>query len=475
MNYGCSDLQGDREHVVGVSLMLHPDAIRPKTRKHLSFDPLIRQIRLRAKQLPDPRDESNCGYSMADAVMSAIALFSLKDPSLLFFQDRRNDENIKNLFRVLNVPSDTQMRAILDPLEPDLLRPMFHDVFGQLQRGKALEPYVFHQGCYLLSLDGTGYFSSTKIHCQSCLQKKNRQTGEVTYHHQMLGAAVVHPDHRQVIPLAPEPIIKQDGDNKNDCERNAGMRLLPKIRDEHPNLKLIVVEDGLASNAPHIRELKRLDMHFILGAKPDDHEHLFVKVNEAEADGRVTTLRWANDAKQEALSCEIRFAHDLPLNKANADLRVNFLQYTEYASEGSIRKRFSWVTDLTITRDNARHLVRGGRARWKIENETFNTLKNQDYHFEHNFGHGEQNLSVVFAMLMMLAFLIDQTQELCCPLFQAVHKKLVTRRSLWDHLRSHFRHCLCESMQQLQEAILYDLAKEMPIPTFASRRRARVP
>ena len=84
---------------------------------------------------------------------------------------------------------------------------------------------------------------------------------------------------------------------------------------------------------------------------------------------------------------------------------MNFLQYTEYASDGSIRKRFSWVTDLTITRDNARHLVRGGRARWKIENETFNTLKNQDYHLEHNFGHGEQNLSVVFAMLMMLAFL----------------------------------------------------------------------
>jgi hypothetical protein len=476
MNYGCSqrELQGDREHVPGVSLMLHADAIAPKTRKHLSFDPLIRQIRLRAKQLPDTRDKSNCGYSMADAVMSAIALFALKDPSLLAFEERRNDENIKNLFRVLNVPSDTQMRAILDPLEPDLLRPLFNDVFGQLGRGKALEPYTFHEGCYLVSMDGTGYFSSIKIHCESCLQKKNSKTGEITYHHQMLGAAVVHPDHKQVIPLAPEPIIKQDGDNKNDCERNAGKRLLRKTRDEHPNLKLIVVEDGLASNAPHIRELKSLDMRFILGAKPDDHKHLFEQVSKAEAAGRVTTLRWTDETQKE-VPCEIRFAHALPLNQSNADLLVNFLQYTEYASDGSIRKRFSWVTDLTITRDNARHLVRGGRARWKIENETFNTLKNQGYHFEHNFGHGEQNLSVILAMLMMLAFLVDQTQELCCPLFQAVHKKLVSRRSLWDHLRSHFRHCLCESMQQLHEAILYDLAKEMPIPTFASRCRARIP
>jgi hypothetical protein len=407
--------------------------------------------------------------------MSAFALFSLKDPSLLAFEERRNDANMKSLFHILDIPSDTQMRTILDPLQPDILRPMFNDVFGQLQRGKALEPYAFHENAFLLALDGTGYFSSKTIHCDSCLQKKNRKTGEITYQHQMLGATVVHPDHRQVIPLAPEPIVKQDGDNKNDCERNVGKRLLQKIRDEHPNLKLIVIEDGLASNAPHIRELKRLDMHFILGAKPDDHVYLFDEVSKANAEGRVTTLRWLDDTKKESVTCEIRFVHHLSLNKSNPDLHVNFLEYTEYASDGSIRKRFSWVTDLTITRDNARHLVRGGRARWKIENETFNTLKNQDYHFEHNFGHGDQNLSVVFAMLMMLAFLVDQTQELCCPLFQAVHKKLVSRRSLWDHLRSHFRHCLCESMQQLQEAILYDLAKEMPIPSFASRRRARVP
>jgi hypothetical protein len=454
--------------------MLNPAAIPPKTRKHLSFDPLIRQIHQRAKQLPDTRDESDCDFSVADAVMSAVAMFSLKDPSLLAFQERRNDENMKNLFRIQQVPSDTQMRVILDPLEPDLLRPLFNDPFRQLQRGKALEPYVFHEGSYLLSMDGTEYYSSNKVHCDSCLQRKNSKTEEITYYHQMLGAALVHPDHKQVIPLAPEPIVKQDGDNKNDCERNAGKRLLQKIRDEHPNLQLIVVEDGLASNAPHIRLLKSLWMHFLLGAKPDDHEHLFDEVSKADAEGRVTTIRWTDDADTD-MQCEIRFAHDLPLNKSNADLYVNFLQYTEYDSEGHIRKRFSWVTDLTITPDNARHLVRGGRARWKIENETFNTLKNQGYHFEHNFGHGKKNLSVVFAMLMMLAFLVDQTQELCCPLFQSVHKKLGSRRAVWDHQRSHFRHFRFDSMQHLYEVMLYDLAKELPAPTFASRRRPRAP
>ena len=455
--------------------MLSPAAIpeRPKTRKRLSFDPLIRQIRDRAVQLPDARSRDG-DYSVADAVMSAVAMFSLKDPSLLAFQERRNDENMKNLFHIKQVPCDTQMREILDPLRPDLIRPMFNDVFRSLQRGKVLERLVFHGNCYLLSMDGTEYFSSKKIHCDACLQRKNKKTGEITYHHQMLGAVLVHPDHKQVIPLAPEPIIKQDGDNKNDCERNAAKRLLKKIRQEHPNLSLIVVEDGLASNAPHIRLLKQLRMHFLLGAKPDDHEHLFDEVIKAGEEDRMTTISWTDPNDPDVL-CEISFVLDLPLNKANPDLHVNFLQYIEYGADGHDRKKFSWVTDLTITQDNASHLVGGGRCRWKVENETFNTLKNQGYNFEHNYGHGQVNLSVVFAMLMMLTFLVDQTQELCCPLFQSVHKKLGSRRAVWDHVRSHFRHFQFQSMRHLYEVVLYDLAKELPAPTFASRYRPRVP
>ena len=183
---------------------------------------------------------------------------------MLAFEERRNDENLRNLFRIAQVPSDTHLREILDPVAPRQLRPLFDAVFRQLQRGKALEPFVFHQGCYLLSLDGTGYFSSSSIHCDSCLEKVNKQTGEVTYQHQMLAAVLMHPNHREVVPLAPEPIEKQDGSEKNDCERNAAKRLLRRIRQEHPHLKLIVVEDGLASNAPHIRELQSQNMHFLL-------------------------------------------------------------------------------------------------------------------------------------------------------------------------------------------------------------------
>ena len=433
----------------------------PKARKRLSLDAVARSVRESFQKIEDERHKK-ASISLTDALMSAFAMFSLKDPSLLAFDSRRHDENMKNLYGIGKVPSDTRMREILDPIDPEKLRPAFLDVFRQLQRGKALEPFVFHQGHYLLSLDGTGYYSSQSVHCESCLERVNKSTGEVTYHHQMLGAVLLHPDHREVIPLAPEPIQKQDGTTKNDCERNAAKRLLSKIRKEHPHLKLIVVEDGLASNAPHIRELMAVEMRYILGVKSGDHQFLFDHVQTAFDKNRLTMVTWTDGD----ICCEIRFINGVPLNDSNQDLLVNFLDYSEYDKAGNCVAYFSWVTDIRITKSNARWLMRGGRSRWKIENETFNTLKNQGYHFEHNYGHGHQNLSVVFAMLMMLAFLVDQVQQLCCRLFRAVWRKVGSKRALWEKIRSHYWHFKFRSFRQLYGVILYDLAKELPAPTF---------
>ena len=115
----------------------------------------------------------------------------------------------------------------------------------------------------------------------------------------------------------------------------------------------------------------------------------------------------------------------MPLNESNPDELVNVLEYWEIHPDGKVQ-HFSWITDFLLVPKKVWDIMRGGRARWKIENETFNTLKNQGYHLEHNYGHGEQNLSVVLALLMMLAFLVDQVQQLCCPLFQAAWHKMKT-------------------------------------------------
>jgi hypothetical protein len=265
----------------------------------------------------------------------------------------------------------------------------------------------------------------------------------------MLGAAIVHPDFKEVIPLAPEPIIKQDGDSKNDCERNAGKRFFKRLRRDHPHLGLIITEDALSSNAPHIRELIRYNLHFILGVKEGDHPFLFQYVENAHQAGQVTEY----EVDMEGVIHRFRFINQVPLNGSHQELLVNFVEYWEISSHRV--QHFCWITDFTVSKGNVFQIMRGGRSRWKIENETYNTLKNQGYHFEHNYGHGKKNLSVVFALLMMLAFLVDQVQQLACGLFQAVLKKVGSRKRLWEKMRSLFHSLEFDSMAHLFEALLY--------------------
>jgi Transposase DDE domain len=428
----------------------------PSVRKYLSADALFGLLRSGFADIAEHRP-GKPDISLTDALMSAFAMFSLKSPSLLAFDQERTEGNLQRVYGMERVPCDTAMREILDPVVPECLRPLFKQVCRALQGGKALEEMVFVEGHYLLALDGTGYFSSQQIHCASCLETHHRN-GTVTYHHQMLGAALIHPDRREVIPLMPEPIVKQDGSEKNDCERNAAKRLIVKLRQDHPHLKVIVTEDSLSSNAPHIEVLQAHNLHYILGVKEGDHAYLFEQVAAAEQAGRVTY--YDRDAPATGLRHRFRFVSNVPLNEAHADLRVNFLECWEWDKDTV--QHFSWITSLRVNKGTVYQIMRGGRARWRIENETFNTLKNQGYHFEHNYGHGYQHLSVVFAVLMMLAFLVDQVQQLCCPLFQAVWAKLGSKRRLWERMKALFYDYALASMRQLFEALFYGLQKTAP-------------
>jgi hypothetical protein len=382
--------------------------VAPKEGKHLSADALFRLGRSGFAALPDPR-HGDPEIALTDALMSAFAMFSLQSPSLLAFDKQRAEGNLGTIYGMAHVPCDTYRRERLDPVSPEPLRPSFQSVFRQLQRGKVLAAMVFLDGHSLVALEGTGYFASPTIPCASCLHKVHRN-GSITYSHQMLGAAIIHPDVREVIPLMPEPIIKQDGTAKNDCERKAAKRFLAKVRQDHPHLKFIVTEDSLSANAPHIETLHDHGLPYSLGVKEGDHAYLFKQVQAAEHAGRVTDYERHDRAA--GVVHRFRFVNDVPRNASRAEVRVNVMEYWEMGKDKV--QSFSWVTDLRVSKRNVYKLMRGGRARWKIEKETCNTLKNQGDNFEHNYGHGEQNLSVVFATMMRLAFLVDQTQQLCC-------------------------------------------------------------
>ena len=408
----------------------------------------MKTVRSGFGQIADHR-AANASISLSDALMSGFGMFALKDSSLLEFDGRRTkDQNLKQIYGLKAVPSDTQMRTILDPISPEGIKPVFKEVYQVVKQNGVLEQMKY-LGHYLVSLDGSGYFSSKEINCANCLERKNSKTGEITYHHQLLAGAIVHPDKETVIPLAPEPIIKQDGQAKNDCERNAAKRFMAQLRADYPDEPFIITEDALSANAPHIKELKKHNLRFILGVKAGDHAFLFEQVEQAHQAGQATEY----EVTHKGVSHRFRFINQIRLNASNQDVRVNFIEYWEI--KGDKVQHFCWITDLTVTKLNVFDLMRGGRARWKIENETFNTLKNQGYNFEHNYGHGKQNLSVNFALLMMLAFLVDQVQQLAFPLFQAVLKKEGSRKRLWQHMRALFYTLEFASLEDIFRALLY--------------------
>jgi hypothetical protein len=264
-----------------------------------------------------------------------------------------------------------------------------------------------------------------------------------------MSAAIVHPDHAAVIPLCPEPIVNMVNATKNDCERCASERLFKDLRREHPHLPLIVAYDNLQSNGPFIQLLGELNMRYIIVVSPEGNKSLF------------EFLKGANLKKytysDKKFTYEIHYENHIPLNDTHSDLNVNFLEVRVYDENGALHYHNSWITDITITNGNAYCLYQGGRARWKIENETFNTLKNQGYNFEHNFGHGYKNLSTIFAYLMMLAFLIDQIQQLSCGMFQAAWKQMKSKVRLWEKIRSYFFSYRIASWEQLWRALAFGI------------------
>lgn len=423
---------------------------------NLTFDKFIQDIKEEFGKVNDIR--KNPQYSLQDTLLGGFAMFSLKDPSLLAFEERIvTDKNLKIVYKLGKVPSDSQMRIILDEVNPEELRKSFKVVLDTVMEANILENYKFINDSVLLSGDGTGTFSSPNVHGECCMKKKGKNP---LYYHMMYSGSFVHPDRKEVIPVMPEMIYKHDGDTKNDCELNAMKRFIKDFRNDYPNLNVTFIADGLSSKAPHINLLHEHNLHYVLIAKEGDHKYLFEQFEEKQREGKTTQLT-VNDSKNKRI-LYFSFCNDLPLNKENQDVRVNFIECKQVDKKGKITT-FTWVTDHLITVENVAAIARAGRARWKIENETFNTLKNQGYHLEHNYGHGNKHLSSVFSILTVLAFLVDQIQEICYNLFQAALGKFHARKYFWEKVRGLFDIFEFESMKQLYEAIAYGFQTKIQI------------
>lgn len=426
----------------------------------LTFDELMKTLDEQFQTIPDKRTGNAVRYQLSDVLKAAFAMFSLKSPALLDFktQTTAEEKNLHNIYRIEGaIPCDNQMRGILDPVDPQLLRPLFQTCFALLSEAGVLRAYEYRDKHVIVSIDGVEHFSSTKVHCSSCTTRKHRN-GEMSYHHSGLAAVIVHPEQQEVLPLDFEPVLKQDGAQKNDCERNAAKRLCQALDERYPDSKFILVEDALYANAPHLRQITGYGWRYILNVKPDSHASLEKQFAGRRASGQVKELRMTDP---QGLKHYFAWTNGLCLCESAVDVQVNYLLYEQTDQQGKVT-RWTWITNIPLNARSVEPVMRGGRARWKIENETFNTLKNQGYHFEHNYGHGSQHLATVLALLMFLAFTVDQIQQRCCRFFRTLHQGLRTKVKVWASIRNLFSTLVFKSMETLYRhlAFLYRLQLE---------------
>lgn len=421
-----------------------------KERKSLSMESLLACVDKEFSMISDPQKRS--AYPIRDCLLSGLGMFYLKMPSMLQFikeiSNNKLSQNLMNLYKVSSIPSDTHFRVRLDNIEyGKRFQYCFDALIRTMQRAKILEHFRYYEDTYLVAIDGSGYFSSDKIHCDNCCVKEHKN-GKKSYYHHVLAAVMVCPGIKEVLPLGIEPIIKQDGIKKNDCELNAAKRLLHNLKTSHPNLKLIIVMDALYANGPLIKLLNELDFRYVITGK--DLAHMYDEFKHGSKD-------MIYETNNGGMKHHYHFANNLELNATCPDIKVNYVEFNQIPEvASSLKKKFfsSWITDIKLSEANIDKIIVCGRARWSIENETFNTLKNLGYNFEHNFGHGYNNLSEVLCHLMFIAFAIDQIQSYCGYYFKLALKIVHAKKYIWEKIRNTCMLVVVSSWQELYESVI---------------------
>lgn len=413
------------------------------------MDDLIKLLRNRFENIPDHRmqKKGNIQYTMGDCLSTAYSMFSLKDATVAFYRKEypNRKENLERVYGIKKVPGDTAMRETLDGLEYTHLQEEFKPCLDILSEKGVFDSRLVLGKYLAFSSDGTGYYCSGTIGCKHCLIKKLKDD-KVQYHHQLLAGVNVHPFEKEVFPLAVTPIMNTDGCKKNDCELNASKRLIPLIHKMLPDYNLLGLFDALYANGPHIKTLQEYKISYIIGVKSG---HVYELAKILKIQNALEEVEWEKDGKQ----CKVSYRNNLTLNMTHPEITVNYFDYTETNLKTGAVYYSSWITDIVITEEAVEELVLVARTRWKVENETFNTLKNQGYHLEHNYGHGKYNLASNFAILTFLAFLVDQMAQYFDVSFQKAWKERGTKTGLWQKIKEIFNLLPVNSMNAIYRFI----------------------
>jgi len=397
-------------------------------------DELIAELKGVCAGLPDKRTgpRRDDDYAMADIGLSAFSILFMGSPSFRAHQralaEGHGRSNCETLFGMSAIPSDNYVRLMLDGAAAAAFDGLF---FKAIEAAGPLTPFQCLNGRVLIALDGTEHFCSRKIKCRQC-SRRRRSDGGTEYFHTFLGASLVAPGHKQVLPLPPEFIVPRDGAEKQDCERNAAKRWLARHSAAVGHLRPVYLGDDLFACQPIVAAIQDAGGNFILTCKPASHQTITEYLHGAELqEYRLTTCK-----RGKRTTTVYRWLTAVPLRATEDAIAVNWFSIEIFNDKGKRTYHNSFVTDLAVSADTVAELAACGRARWKIENETFNVLKTGGYNLEHSFGHGKETLANVLVTLNLLAFAFHTAAYLAVLAWRAAIIARGPKYRFFEHLRT---------------------------------------
>ena len=417
-----------------------------------ALEELLSELRGVCAGLADKRQGQKCQYTMADIGLAAFSVFFMQSPSFLAHQRAlaagHGRSNCQTLLGMSAIPSDNHIRQMLDGNRPAAFDGLFVKAVEAVAAAGGLSAFHRLDGRVLIALDGTEHFCSRKIGCAHCLRRR-RSDGGVEYFHAFLGASLVAPGHTQVLPLPPEFITPQDGAQKQDCERAAAKRWLAKQGAAVARFRPIYLGDDLYACQPIASAIRDAGGNFILTCKPTSHQTIAEYLTGVELDEhRQSVVR-----RGKRTTYVYRWLNQVPLRDGQDALNVNWFSLEILNAKGNRTYYNSFVTDLPIAADTVADLAACGRARWKIENETFNVLKTNGYNLEHNFGHGKLTLASLLVTLNLLAFAFHTVANLAVLAWRAAYAARGPRYSFFEHLRTITAYVVFPDWKNLLQAI----------------------
>jgi len=372
-----------------------------KVRKHF-----FENLDYKFNEVNDPRHQSYVTYNSDVLLMMTILKNAFDLKSMRSMTDQFNkDECIHNFRKILGcselkeLPHYDTINDFLSRLEPTELEKIRTYMIKQLLAKRCFDRYRINGKYWGIIIDGTGLFSFQEKHCNHCLRREyiDKATGEkkTVYMHHVLEAKLVVGD--MVLSIASEFIENESEDvSKQDCELKAFYRLARKIKQAFKRLPICILGDSLYACEGVFNECDKYKWKYMMRFK----------------EGRIKSVaKEFQDIKaMENLSEDICWVNDITYNQRTLNVLEN------HFVENQEKKTFTFITNIKLTKGNARKLVNSGRSRWKIENQGFNRQKNIRYYIEH--------ASSCNYTAMKNHYLLTQIADILMQLFESGSKSL---------------------------------------------------